>query len=224
MPIELPEVMKRPTPEPDAHWIQLMNLIQKIDFALNDSSYGDNHGEKHGEKGRIVSLDPQSLGSHLSDITVRDILQRKDNHNDEVNRNNKDDVKREMRGLDSRKMHKENDDDDSLGDRVDVEHYTLPSFSSDYSEMFLAGMIERTSDSWDLHVTTFLVCHTMLEGDATGRSAHNVRNDRETLLSWSKAVVAFRKVIYTESGVRDGPKFYCKISHSDWEASYVVEG
>ena len=214
MPVELPEVAYQPYPGPDSLWLVLSKVIDKIDIALRDSRLGD--------RGRIVSLDPTSLGSELSSISVRDILP----DNNESNDGNRQRLGG-TNGMGTRGWNKTNEQieqDGNLQEYLDIEHTTLPRFSLDYSEMVMAGMIEREDDSFDLHVTTFFLSHEMLIADETGNSAHNVRNDRETLLSWSKAVVAFRKVIYTESGVRDGPKFYCKISHSDGEASYVVEG
>jgi hypothetical protein len=41
----------------------------------------------------------------------------------------------------------------------------LPALTKDKSEMFLASMIEREADSWDLYVTTFLLCHELLKPD-----------------------------------------------------------
>ena len=40
---------------------------------------------------------------------------------------------------------------------------TLPNFARDFTEFALSALIERVSDSFDLYLTTFFICHVLLE-------------------------------------------------------------
>jgi len=52
--------------------------------------------------------------------------------------------------------------------RAHEDEVPLPNFAKDFSEFALGAMIERTSDAWDLHVTTFFLCHGLLEPKVGG--------------------------------------------------------
>jgi hypothetical protein len=52
------------------------------------------------------------------------------------------------------------DNIDSIRHKMD--HLVLPNFAIDYSEYALGAIIERVSDSFDLYVSTFLLCHLFL--------------------------------------------------------------
>jgi hypothetical protein len=43
-----------------------------------------------------------------------------------------------------------------------VNTYKYSGIHSDYSEYALGAIIERVSDSYDLYLTTFLVCHLLM--------------------------------------------------------------
>ena len=64
---------------------------------------------------------------------------------------------------------KDKEDDKEGGIRWAAGFATLPAHANDLSEFFLASMIERVSDSWDLYVTTFLLQHDMLGLDSMNR-------------------------------------------------------
>ena len=114
--------------------------------------------------------------------------------------------------------------------RAKIEVSSLPVFARDSSEVFLAGLLERTANSWDLHVTTFMMCHTLLTvyhpwQALVGYRAQKVRNNRETLLPWAKAIYAMKNITYLESGVRaETPRYFCRISSTFNHEPYVVQG
>ena len=212
MAIELPPGNPRPFSSPDHEWMVLLKLHEKIDSAM-----------KQALNGKSISLDPSSLGSPLSKINLNDILPVADR------------IKTSASLTDGASGVSSVNDSNAL-DEAELDYLSyypqdsapefqsLPAFSDDMSELFLAAMIEREDDSWDLHLTSFMISHIMIEPDETGGRAHNVRNDKETLTVWSRAIVAFKKAEYLPSGMRAGPKFSCKISHASGEAAYTVEG
>ena len=212
MAIELPPVNPRPYPNHDHEWIVFVKLHEKIDSAmkpaLNDKS---------------IWLDPGSLGSPLLEINLNDILPVADRVRTSASLTDGVSGVSSVNGtkaLDVADIDYRSDYPLDSGPKLQ----SLPAFSDDMSELFLAAMIEREDDSWDLHLTSFMISHTMIEPNEKGSSARNVRNDKETLTVWSRAIVAFKKAEYLPSGMRAGPKFFCKISHASGEAAYTVEG
>jgi hypothetical protein len=99
----------------------------------------------------------------------------------------------------------------------------LPSFASDHSEFVLGSIIER-SMSWDLFLTTFMLCHFML--DPSNREHKKVHSG--TKYNWQHAVSKFKIAEYLRSGSRSqeraDSKFYCNIKHSPSSPSYTVPG
>ena len=161
-----------------------------------------------------VWLDPTNMNSILSEISLDDILYL--NYSRSSN---------EDKSAKGNKLNSKSEKSSSEYQLDDSELSSLPAFSTDYSEMFLASMIEREDDSYDLHLTTFLMCHSLIKPDKTNRSALKIRDDKETLLSWSRAIVAFKGVRYLPSGAREiTPRYFCKIKHSDSSPSYTVQG
>ena len=209
MLVELPELATKVYPLPDSTWLDYIVLHSKIESAMNTSAVG------------AMWLDPLDMNSVLSEISRSDILysnrSRPLSVDDGAEFSNR---KNETIELDQPMVDysREKSLDDS-------EVASLPAFSTDYSEMFMASMIEREADSWDLHLTTFLMCHSLIIPDNTSRSALRIRNDKETLLSWSRAIVAFKEVRYLLSGAREAtPRYFCKIKASDSSPSYTVQG
>ena len=101
----------------------------------------------------------------------------------------------------------------------------LPAFASDGTEMFLASMIEREADSWNLYLTTFLLCRDILQDDLYGLKATRIRPEKETIISWSKVVVAAYNAAHPQNGrLPATPKYFCKIKASSGGDSYTVEG
>jgi hypothetical protein len=101
----------------------------------------------------------------------------------------------------------------------------LPAFAKDKSEMFLSSMIEREADSWDLYVTTFLLCHQVLKPENFFAENRLIRDDPESLTSWSEAITAFNGTKYEYGGIRITPARYtCRITVSSSSAAYDVKG
>ena len=101
----------------------------------------------------------------------------------------------------------------------------LPAFSTDGTEMFLASMIERESDSWDLHLTTFLLCRDILQDDPYDLKATRIRPEKETIISWSKVVVAAYNSANPQNDRQpETPKYFCKIKASSGGDFYTVPG
>ena len=209
MLIELPEEDSPPLRLPDSTWFEHAALDSKIESAINTGALG------------AVSLDPLDMNSILSEISLNDILYShrtrplSDDDGAEGSHRKNVTIELDQPVVDySRERSLE-----------DAELASLPAFSTDYSEMFMASMIEREADSWDLHVTTFLMCRSLIKSDNTGTSAFKIRDDKETLLSWSRAIVAFKDVRYLPSGAREAtPRYFCKIKASDSSTSYTVQG
>ena len=108
---------------------------------------------------------------------------------------------------------------------AEVDPVSLPVFATDGTEMFLASMIERESDSWDLHLTTFLLCRDILQSDRIGLKATAIRPEKETIISWSKVVVAAYNSAHPQNDRRlEGPKYFCKIKASSGGEFYTVPG
>ena len=102
----------------------------------------------------------------------------------------------------------------------------LPAFASDESEYILSSIIERSSSSANLHLTTFMLCHYALEPSVSIQNVHKVHPVmRET---WRRAVAKFQSTQYHPSGARvqeaDEDIFRCRIRHSSDSAPYVVVG
>jgi hypothetical protein len=102
---------------------------------------------------------------------------------------------------------------------------SLPSFAPDDSELFLASIVEREANSWNLHLTTFFLDHRMLIKDPSNFSAQRIRRNVETYTTWAKALIAFRRQKYKASGARvEHPRYFCRITTSSSDRPYVVQG
>ena len=109
---------------------------------------------------------------------------------------------------------------------------SLPAFAVDKSDLFLGSMIERESDSWSLHLTTFLLNQNKIHNHDTQNShnthntphVHKVRNDRDTLLSWSQAIIAFNRTAHLNIEGAPNSKYFCRIQASSDSQSYTVPG
>lgn len=101
----------------------------------------------------------------------------------------------------------------------------LPSFAKDYSDYILSSIIERSTSSSNLYLTTFFLCHVAL------MPAQTITVDKvspEHRGVWRRAMEAFKPMRYLPSGVRvqelESEKFYCKIRHSSDTEFYTVPG
>ena len=101
---------------------------------------------------------------------------------------------------------------------------TLPHASRDMSEMILNSVIERTTNSWALYITTSFVSSVMVDPDET-RQYRTKNIHINTVARWNQIITALGQVPYLPNGQRSPSiKYYCRLRHSPQEASYVVEG
>eukprot|EP01035_Chromulina_nebulosa_P017951 gene17951-23578_t len=103
----------------------------------------------------------------------------------------------------------------------------LPEFAVNYTDYVLSSMLERESDSYTLYLTTFFMCHALLEpkvgaSAAGGETIHPQAHD-----VWKQAMINFEQTKYVENGERVQPPFYfCRIqnSYEEGTASYITKG
>lgn len=214
MPIELPLEVQNPVTQEDltADWIDFNKLRTMIYKAREKNSPGD-----------AICLDPPT-GSALSGISLRDIMPTAATTPTPINQNNQN----------AQKMLQVNEDPTTNNNPSEPESASvgvkkkalpsLPAFAMDKSELFLGSMIERESDSWTLHLTTFLLCPSIIHKDTTNTHIKKLRNDRKTLLSWSRAALAFNRTADQTVGRVPHTKYYCKIQASSGSLSYTVPG
>lgn len=216
MPMELQEMCPKEFPKPDSTWLDHVVLNDKIAIAKAKSKT-----QAH------VWLDPDDLNSALSQISLQDIMKG----NTSTLTSTSTSTSRRLVGIEVEAEADKPENPEFFMDYLDrsrernEDYAALPSFSTDKSEMFLASMIEREADSWNLHLTTFLMTPNMTKPDKQGLSTHNIRNDKETLKSWSKFIMTVDDVKYEDSGIRDpSVKYFCKIKATSADDFYTVQG
>ena len=105
-----------------------------------------------------------------------------------------------------------------------LESSELPSFSKDHSDYLLSSIIERSTSSSNLYLTTFFLCHNALKPSQS--SIEKVAPEHRQ--AWRRAMETFTTIRYLPSGARmqelESEKFYCKISHSSASEYYTVPG
>ena len=150
--------------------------------------------------GQMLRRATLKLSAALPMIRFEDILQS-------------DDMRRRFKDL------------ESGSSKVKPSPATLPAFSTDGSEVFLASMIEREANSWDLHLTTFLLGREILQSDLYGLKATRIRPEKETIINWSKVIVAAYNACHPPIGeAPKTPEYFCKIKASSGGVSYMVKG
>lgn len=219
MPVELSLEVQSPVTQENvtADWIDFNNLRTMIYKAREKNSPGD-----------AIFLDPPS-GSALSGIRLRDIMPTAATTPIPINQNNENTDRKLQVNEDDNSKNPTTNNKPSKPESVTagVKKKALPSlpaFAVDKSEIFLGSMIERESDSWTLHLTTFLLCPSVIHKDTENAHIKKLRNDRKTLLSWSRAALAFNRT--TDQTVERAPhlRYYCKIQASSGSLSYTVPG
>ena len=102
----------------------------------------------------------------------------------------------------------------------------LPLFASDGSEYIISSMIERSSLSADLYLTTFMLCHHELHPFSSVMKINKVHPIMKA--AWRLAISKFQTTRYHPSGARiqeaDEEIFRCKIHHSPDSVPYTVTG
>ena len=105
---------------------------------------------------------------------------------------------------------------------------TLPAFAVDNSEVFLAALIERSERSTELVLTSFLLCHFMLEPGQLKRQNNMIHPKK--MKSWGPLIASKTKYVkYRENGQREetgeDTKFVCRIRNtmSSSSSSFLYE-
>eukprot|EP01039_Chlorochromonas_danica_P006104 gene6104-6721_t len=87
---------------------------------------------------------------------------------------------------------------------------TLPNFSHDLSEIILSSLIERSAQSYDLHLTIFLLCHFTVHLQDNVNQQVFLRLNPHQLPVWNKVMLNFSKTVYRLPGYRARrPSFSC---------------
>ncbi len=97
--------------------------------------------------------------------------------------------------------------------RDSAKEVTLPNFAYDYSDFILSSMIERVSDSYELYLTTFFMCHLLVEPKIGASAQSGEAVSPEVLSIWKHVMNTYPKTVYNKPGIRDS-KFICKITNS----------
>ena len=233
MPLELPERAKILKSQQDlkAAWIDFNHLRTLINNAL----------QKKSSPGKKTFLD--SHNSILSGISLQDIIpstistiptrivinQQKNEKKIDVLMKQKPNQNRKEEENQKAKQKQTKNVPYNPQDAKNKVLTSLPAFAVDKSDLFLGSMIERESDSWSLHLTTFLLNQNKIHNDDTHNShntpyVHKVRNDRDTLLSWSQAIIAFNRTAHLNIEGAPNSKYFCRIQASSDSQSYTVPG
>ena len=175
-------------------------FTKKIDQALLAAS--------NSSDGSDVWLDPPELNTVASKISLKDILPHSSLFTATFNSTSTGEKQTEPERI-----------------LTSLESVSLPAFANDHSEMFLASMIERQADSWDLHLTTFLLCEKFLVFKKNTGTAEDMYRDRDAIIEWAKASLAFKSAKYQKNGARAPfPRHFCKITTKAGDEVYTVEG
>jgi hypothetical protein len=94
----------------------------------------------------------------------------------------------------------------------------LPSFSIDKSELFLGGLIERVSHSYDLYITTFLINTQLIDSNS------KIEITKESLMTWSAVFLNAKEGSHISYDDVRKDIFYCKIKNTPEGESYLVQG
>lgn len=135
----------------------------------------------------------------------------------------------------SNSMEQQNSGEKVLNQHVVPDDYLLelsdlPSFSSDGGDFFLSSIIERSSSSSELYLTTFLLCHHALEPPVAKLANYSkiVNVDPGMKDTWRRAFAKFQATRYYQSGAREqslpDEMYYCEIQHSRESKPYTVLG
>lgn len=99
----------------------------------------------------------------------------------------------------------------------------LPGFADDFTEYVFGSLIEREANSYNLFLTTFMLCHAHLEAGSAWVKQKRIHPFAKA--NWNRAISRFRGVTYYPSGERTpSPAFYCRIKESSSSEAYTVAG
>ena len=218
-------------------WMSFTYLQNKIDIAMASRSHGINDPKS-------ISLDPQNR-SVLCDISLHDIMPRRSHQsrslrrkltsaddenltrqdNDTLLQFYTDNEKKDMEQENAKLAEIEIGEEEEETEKEKVLHSTLPAFSIDSEELFLASIIERESDTYNLHLTTFLLSHNMAVNDHIPSKIGEIKMNKRNIISWSKAIINFNNTVYSSLGRRlRKPKYSCRIRLTSFHPTSTVTG
>ena len=194
---------------------------------VHDKSIGSDKHRFH-DKSLLNSENGSSQQAYMADENTADLLLKIDN----------------LESLKTRRSETENrlDGDSKQAEKHSHTHIVeedfqpqlslLPAFASDKSEYMLSSIIERSALSSNLHLTTFLLSHHVLEPfstiDQDGESLTVRRVHPLMKETWKRATNNFKKAQYLPSGARIqitfSDQFFCEIKHSSNDSPYTVSG
>lgn len=103
-------------------------------------------------------------------------------------------------------------------------HQMLPTFAADFSDILLSSIIERKHHSWDLHLSSFMVTHTLVSDPPKGYGMRRLSpvNERK----WRFIFHRFYRTKYRPSGARDNSYYNlkCRIRNGPGQEYYEVDG
>ena len=217
-------------------WMSFAYLQTKIDIAM--ASHGINDPKS-------ISLDPHDK-SILCDISLQDIMPSgsHQSHSSRRKLTSASNQNLTRRGNDTLQSYADNENErkdmkqenvklaevkkgegEAKEEGEKVLHSILPAFSINSEELFLASMIERELDSYNLHLTTFLLSHNMAFNDNIPNKISEVQMNKENIISWSKAIINFNNTVYSSLGRRlNKPKYSCRIRLTSFHPATTVTG
>jgi hypothetical protein len=196
MPVELPEREAKPGGMTRS-WLRYHDIYKTIEGDIAAESENKKSAANNGEVGDRFKFLTNIKSLPPPRLSLKDIIQNRT----------------------SQTVHQKRKIKEDFGLSI------LPAFTKDKSEMFLASMIEREADSWDLYVTTFLLCHEVLKPEYYFTEHRRIRDDPESLTTWSEAITAFNGTKYEYGGIRTTPlRYTCRITTSSSSAAYDVQG
>ena len=237
MPIELPEKAKIVKSQEDltSTWTDLSHLRTLINNALKIKSSPGKKTFLNSYKGSVLSgISLQDIiPSTISTIPIPILITQQ-----QKNEVKKDVLMKQKPNQNQNQIREVKEKQDQTKkaaykpqDAKNKALTSLPAFAVDKSDLFLGSMIERESDSWSLHLTTFLLNQNKIHNHDTQNSnnhntphIHKVRNDRDTLLSWSQAIIAFNRTAHLNIEGAPNSKYFCRIQASSDSQSYTVPG
>ena len=188
----------------------------------HDAAPGDTHALRR-------YIRPEGSSSRSSNSRGRDDNQQQQEEEEQERRHTPNEEGLAAARFESQPQDEEKKEEEDLeeqeGDLTLKHKSALPAFAADDSEFIFGSLIERAFDSWDLHLTTFMLCHYMLEPSTSTSGmgverAHPLMRDK-----WKRAVQKFMDAAYFPSGRRLAtPQFFCRISNSATSPAYTVEG
>lgn len=106
---------------------------------------------------------------------------------------------------------------ESLATSHDV--VNLPRFSADLSELVMTALIERTAESYDLHLTTFFMCHYVTRLQDNINQQVFLRLHPKAMDVWNKVMYTFSRTKYNLPGKRAIPvDFKCSMRNVQEQA------